>query len=159
VHYRTEGAAGETSKPGTPLFDYRFALPTAFRAQAGVRYWVQIEAEQSYPDWGFASAAGGPADHHYFRYLTGAHMFQSISGDLSFSLEGNWLCKADLGGQGGVPGPDGVLNNNDFVVFIDYFFTQDARADVGSQGGVAGFDGQFNNNDFIVFIDLFFAGC
>ncbi len=66
---------------------------------------------------------------------------------------------ADFGSQGGVPGPDGVLDNNDFIAFIDAFFAGDARADLGSQGGVAGGDGQFNNNDFIVFIDLFFAGC
>jgi hypothetical protein len=66
---------------------------------------------------------------------------------------------ADLGGQGGLNGSDGVLDNNDFVVFIDYFFTQNPTADVGSQGGVPGPDGAFDNNDFIVFIDLFFIGC
>ncbi len=66
---------------------------------------------------------------------------------------------ADIAGQGGVPGADGLLNNNDFVVFIDYFFTQNPLADRGSQGGVAGSDGSFDNNDFIVFIDQFFAGC
>ncbi len=66
---------------------------------------------------------------------------------------------ADLGSQGGIAGPDGVLNNNDFIVFINYFFNQDPRADFGRQGGVPPGDGQFNNNDFIVFIDRFFAGC
>ncbi|HRR53963.1 MAG TPA: GC-type dockerin domain-anchored protein, partial [Candidatus Methanomethylicus sp.] len=44
---------------------------------------------------------------------------------------------ADIGSTGGVPGTDGVLDNNDFVVFIDWFFAQDNRADVGSTGGVA----------------------
>ncbi len=68
-------------------------------------------------------------------------------------------CPADLGGQGGVHAPDGVLDNNDFIVFIDDFFAQDPAADVGVQGGVAGHDGVFDNNDFIVFIGLFFAGC
>ncbi|HZW07799.1 MAG TPA: GC-type dockerin domain-anchored protein [Phycisphaerales bacterium] len=68
-------------------------------------------------------------------------------------------CPADVGRTGGVPGPDGLLNNNDFVVFIDWFFTHDARADRGTTGGVEGHDGQFNNNDFVVFIDQFFAGC
>ncbi len=66
---------------------------------------------------------------------------------------------ADVGSQGGVAGADGVLDNNDFVVFINYFFNQNPIADKGMQGGVAGADGQFDNNDFIVFIDQFFAGC
>ncbi|HZW07189.1 MAG TPA: GC-type dockerin domain-anchored protein [Phycisphaerales bacterium] len=68
-------------------------------------------------------------------------------------------CPADIGTVGGVPGRDGVLDNNDFVVFIDYFFAHDARADHGSTGGVPGADGAWDNNDFVVFIDEFFAGC
>lgn len=66
---------------------------------------------------------------------------------------------ADVGRQGGVAGADGTLDNNDFVVYIDYFFTNSPLADVGQQGGVRGADGLFDNNDFVVFIDLFFAGC
>jgi hypothetical protein len=31
-------------------------------------------------------------------------------------------CLADLGSQGGVLGPDGFLDNNDFIIFIDAFF-------------------------------------
>jgi len=68
-------------------------------------------------------------------------------------------CPADLGTQGGVQGSDRVLDNNDFVVFIDLFFAGLPAADVGAQGGVHGSDGAFDNNDFVVFIDLFFAGC
>ncbi|HZW06235.1 MAG TPA: GC-type dockerin domain-anchored protein [Phycisphaerales bacterium] len=68
-------------------------------------------------------------------------------------------CAADVGAQGGVEGSDGVLDNNDFVVFISLFFGHDPRADVGAQGGVPGSDGAWDNNDFVVFIDLFFAGC
>ena len=66
---------------------------------------------------------------------------------------------ADIAGVGGVEGPDGALDNNDFVVFIDWFFLPDPRADRGSVGGVPGADGAFDNNDFVVFIDQFFAGC
>jgi hypothetical protein len=68
-------------------------------------------------------------------------------------------CPADIGTTGGLPGHDGALNNNDFIVFIDYFFAQNPLADRGSTGGVPGADGQWNNNDFVVFIDQFFAGC
>ncbi|HYD00058.1 MAG TPA: GC-type dockerin domain-anchored protein [Phycisphaerales bacterium] len=69
------------------------------------------------------------------------------------------LCPADLGQQGGVQGADGVLDNNDFVIFIDYFFNSNPLADLGVQGGLPGADGAFDNNDFVVFIDEFFAGC
>ncbi|HYC99620.1 MAG TPA: GC-type dockerin domain-anchored protein, partial [Phycisphaerales bacterium] len=64
-------------------------------------------------------------------------------------------CLADLGRTGGLAEPDGQLNNNDFVVFIDFFFAADLRADIGSVGGVPGPDGFHNNNDFVVFIDRF----
>jgi uncharacterized membrane protein len=66
---------------------------------------------------------------------------------------------ADLGGEGGAAGSDGLLDNNDFVVFIDRFFARDLRADFGSEGGASGPDGQFDNNDFVVFIGAFFGGC
>ncbi|HYD01728.1 MAG TPA: choice-of-anchor tandem repeat NxxGxxAF-containing protein [Phycisphaerales bacterium] len=66
---------------------------------------------------------------------------------------------ADLASTGGTPGYDGALDNNDFVVFIDYFFAQNPLADQGSTGGVPGADGAFDNNDFVVFIDNFFGGC
>jgi hypothetical protein len=68
-------------------------------------------------------------------------------------------CGADIGSEGGSEVGDGLLDNNDFVVFINWFFAGDARADMGSEGGAMGRDGVFDNNDFIVFIDGFFAGC
>jgi hypothetical protein len=66
---------------------------------------------------------------------------------------------ADLGGQGGVAGADGVLDNNDFIVYIDNFFNHLPSADIGTTGGIPGTDGAWDNNDFIVFIDQFFGGC
>jgi glucose/arabinose dehydrogenase len=65
---------------------------------------------------------------------------------------------ADIGGLGGAEGADGHFDNNDFVVFIDWFFTGDPRADVGKTGGVRGVDQRLDNNDFIAFIDAFFSG-
>jgi hypothetical protein len=64
---------------------------------------------------------------------------------------------ADLGGEGGSQGPDNILDNNDFIVFINYFFANDPRADFGREGGDQGSDGLFDNNDFIVFIQFFFS--
>ncbi|MFT3684137.1 MAG: GC-type dockerin domain-anchored protein [Phycisphaerales bacterium] len=71
----------------------------------------------------------------------------------------NFRCPADIGGQGGIAGPDGFYDNNDFIVFIDRFFARDPIADVGRQGGLEGSDGNFDNNDFIAFISQFFQGC
>jgi hypothetical protein len=90
--------------------------------------------------------------------LTSCGSFVSSSATLSLILP---CGGADVGATGGVftGCGDGVLDNNDFVVFIDLFFNGDVIADVGSQGGVPGADGQFNNNDFVVFIDMFFSGC
>lgn len=68
-------------------------------------------------------------------------------------------CAADIGIAGGIAGSDGVLDNNDFISFINLFFAGDARADIGQAGGLRGSDGVFNNNDFIAFIDRFFGGC
>ena len=68
-------------------------------------------------------------------------------------------CPVDLGSAGAARGRDGNVDNNDFIVFIGYFFEGDLRADRGSAGGEIGSDGLFDNNDFIAFIDQFFAGC
>ncbi|MDP1661836.1 MAG: hypothetical protein Q8L55_07955, partial [Phycisphaerales bacterium] len=50
---------------------------------------------------------------------------------------------ADLGQQGGIPGADGHLDNNDFVVFINYLFAHNPLAVFGVHGGIAGSDGLF----------------
>ncbi|HYD02107.1 MAG TPA: right-handed parallel beta-helix repeat-containing protein [Phycisphaerales bacterium] len=68
-------------------------------------------------------------------------------------------CVGDIGRTGGLEGSDGLKNNNDLVVFINWFFAPDSRADVGRTGGVAGPDGGWDNNDFVVYIDMFFAAC
>ncbi|MDP1662307.1 MAG: GC-type dockerin domain-anchored protein, partial [Phycisphaerales bacterium] len=63
------------------------------------------------------------------------------------------LNPADLGSTGGVAPGDGTLDNNDYVVFIDYFYAQNTKADLGVTGGIHGEDGVFDNNDFIAFND------
>jgi hypothetical protein len=96
-------------------------------------------------NWFDLNATCGHNDEYWFRVTTN-HPCPPV-------------CAADLGSQGGIPGQDRTLDNNDFVVFIDHFFNADARADFGIQGGVPGHDGLFDNNDFVAFIDAFFNGC
>jgi hypothetical protein len=86
----------------------------------------------------------------------------SVSGGCGLSQStaaGLFVAPADVGVQGGVPGQDGLYDNNDFVVFINAFFNSQPAADIGRQGGLFGPDGLFDNNDFVVFINFFFAGC
>lgn len=93
----------------------------------------------------------------------------NLGGGLIFGISGNFFiraiiesaseCPADIGIDGGFGGQDGVLNNNDFIAFISYFFTSNPIADMGRAGGEPGADLVFDNNDFIVFINRFFAGC
>ena len=69
-------------------------------------------------------------------------------------------CVVDVGSQGGIAAPDDSLDNNDFIVFIDRYFSGDlAVADMGKQGGLFGPDNILDNNDFIAFIEAFFDGC
>ncbi|MBI2757031.1 MAG: immunoglobulin domain-containing protein [Chloroflexi bacterium] len=42
---------------------------------------------------------------------------------LAVQTGGGAGCRADLGQGGGLPGADGQLNNNDFIVFIEYFLS------------------------------------
>jgi hypothetical protein len=112
-----------------------------------------------------------PGDHFALLIRDSRTSFTSRLGSLGIPLQTVTLANgnvhylipacglADVGGQGGVAGADGLLDNNDFIVFIDYFFAQSPLADRGSTGGVPGADGAWDNNDFVVFIDQFFAGC
>jgi hypothetical protein len=108
--------------------------PGTYRLQAGVTVYEATSSGPTFDEYGLITA----------RLVLG-----------SSTLD----CRADLGQEGGAPGGDGILDNNDFVVFIDYFFSQNPLGDFGSEGGSPVADGLFDNNDFVVFIDAFFQGC
>lgn len=90
IAYDTGSNAGETAAGifgGVPMYDYHFALPTVFQAQAGKLYWVQIEAEfaNGLPYWGFAAGTGNGS---HFRRIPGQadFYFQAPPGDAAFSI-------------------------------------------------------------------------
>jgi len=66
-------------------------------------------------------------------------------------------CLADLAG-GPTGGPDGIVDGNDFVAFINAFAASDPLADVAG-GPTGGPDGIVDGNDFVAFINAFSAGC
>ncbi len=67
------------------------------------------------------------------------------------------VCLADLAG-GPTGGPDGIVDGNDFVAFINAFGASDPLADVAG-GPTGGPDGIVDGNDFVAFINAFGAGC
>ena len=105
-----------------------------------------------------SGAEGGVLDP-----LTGDFLFSTFSSSNTVIVVRGFTvppCNtADVGRQGGEAIPDHLLDNNDFVVFINYFFGANPIADVGAQGGVAVHDGLFDNNDFVMFINYFFSPC
>lgn len=85
--YQISGNCNETDAGifgGVQMYDYSLTLPTSFTAQAGVYYWVQIEAWQySYPlTWGHNSGTGGN-NSHYYHYI---NTYSGWEGDLAMSL-------------------------------------------------------------------------
>ncbi len=85
--YEIAGNANETTAEiigGVQMYDYSLTLPTSFSAQAGVGYWIQIEAWQyGYPlTWGHATATGGNGTH--YRLLQNIYNF--FTGDLVLVL-------------------------------------------------------------------------
>ncbi|HZW05785.1 MAG TPA: GC-type dockerin domain-anchored protein [Phycisphaerales bacterium] len=153
---------------GAPVLVREFELPNP--VNTWVQYSIPLKAGVPGFNWRVTSRTGAPATQGQIAAALGALTALRISGEYGATapeeivgLDAVRLSRgcsaADLGRQGGVPGGDGLLDNNDFIVFIDYFFAGNPLADVGRQGGVSPGEGAFDNNDFVVFIDLFFAGC
>ena len=97
VEFETGGNAGQTYAGvfgGATMYDYRFALPASFHAQAEVPYWVQIEGWQNgFPGWSLARGTGGSGYHFRCQHLTLARdgvptgcWFTAPSGDTAFTL-------------------------------------------------------------------------
>jgi hypothetical protein len=107
----------------------------------------------------------GPATFAHGYGFTPDPAAPPTAGDLQVNIRTNFIspiyygicARADIGTCGGNHGSDGLLDNNDFISFIDYFFEMDQMADMGAVGGVPEEDGHFDNNDFVVFIDYYFS--
>lgn len=90
--WHVDGNAGQTAAGtvnGVAMYDYRFVLPTAYTVTGGVKYWLQIEADQSgIPEWALAAGTGGNGGH--FREIAAAadKYYQMVSGDTAFTLVG-----------------------------------------------------------------------
>jgi hypothetical protein len=98
VEYVTGDNAGQTYAGvfgGATMYDHNFTLPVAFQAQAGVKYWLQIEGWQSgFPDWSIAAGLGGDGSHFLCEHQnialdagvpTGC-WFTARTGDAAFTL-------------------------------------------------------------------------
>ncbi len=93
VEYQVGGNAGETAAGtfgGIAMYDYRFDLPAPFQAQAGAKYWLQIEATQAgVPNWGLARGTGGTGTHFWASVnYAGGLSYRWGVGDTAFTLLG-----------------------------------------------------------------------
>lgn len=119
VEYTAGDNAGQTyagTFGGVPMYDYAFPLPVAFAAQAGVKYWLQIEAWQSgFPDWAIAAGLGGDGSHFLCEHnnividpgeLAGGVptgcWFTSRTGDAAFTLLGGAVGVDEGAGAAGI---------------------------------------------------------
>jgi hypothetical protein len=71
---------------------------------------------------------------------------------------------ADIANTDGDAGPDGAVNNGDFVLFFQAFFSPEGSpaqlvADIANTDGDIGSDGLVNNGDFNAFFAAFFTPC
>nr|MCU0689437.1 hypothetical protein [Phycisphaerales bacterium] len=66
---------------------------------------------------------------------------------------------ADVAGANQSVGSDGQLTADDIIVFLNWYFSTDARADVAGANQSPGPDTQFTADDIIVFLGAYFAGC
>ncbi len=93
ARFTAGGNANQTlvgSVGGTTMYDYRYTLRTPFRAVAGVKYWVQIEAwTVSFPFWGLATGSGGNGTHFHRAAGAGDARYFYLTGDAAFTLIGN----------------------------------------------------------------------
>ncbi len=148
---------------GTGQLGYQWQL----EATSPPRQWIDIQPVEAPGDMrthylfilqengsSLRIALASKADVTRYRCIVSDSTGSTVSNPVSLAV-----LEADVGMQGGQPGSDGVMDNNDFIVFIDGFFQGETWADLGMQGGMAGPDGTFDANDFIVYIDLFFNGC
>jgi hypothetical protein len=65
--------------------------------------------------------------------------------------------RADMGGPGASFGPDGMLDQNDFVMFLQAWFANEPLADLGGPMS-RGEDGFFDGSDIVLFVEEFFEG-
>jgi PEP-CTERM motif len=87
--YDITGLAGETSVPGTSLYEYHYTLPTSLTLQANTKYWVKIVADMSGPPfWGMAKSTNPVGDNRCVQYFTGLAKFLYGPGDTGFQLNG-----------------------------------------------------------------------
>lgn len=84
----TSPASWNETDFGGGLKQYHVTLPTALDLAGNTVYWLKIEADVAgFPSWGLATATHG-RDARHFRYITGMHMFQGVSGSEAFQLRG-----------------------------------------------------------------------
>ncbi|MCU0688307.1 MAG: hypothetical protein MUE97_00980 [Phycisphaerales bacterium] len=66
---------------------------------------------------------------------------------------------SDVAGPNQSVGADGTLTADDIIVFLSWYFADDARANVGGPNQSTTPDNQLTADDIIVFLSRYFTGC
>lgn len=69
------------------------------------------------------------------------------------------LCEFDVAGANQSTVADGALSADDIIVFLGWYFANDARADIAGLNQSSTPDAQFTADDIIVYLGGFFSGC
>ncbi len=94
VEYIAGNTANETPSwisgpPVESIHDYQFTFPAPFTAEAGIKYWVQIEGIQPGPtDWGLVGGGSGGGVLVYATAGVGDFVYFRVAGDVAYTLTG-----------------------------------------------------------------------
>jgi hypothetical protein len=69
------------------------------------------------------------------------------------------LCEFDVAGANQSSTPDGALTADDIIVFLGWYFANNARADIAGPNQSSTPDTQFTADDIIVYLGGYFSGC
>lgn len=98
----------------------------------------------------------------FVRITTGVDAVRGALGEESSEISGVAEVQprmlADVAGQGGTLGPDGVLTVDDIVVYLSLFFSGSKMTDCAALGGGSEPDGVLTVDDLVAFLSGFFSG-
>ena len=107
-------------------------------------------------------APAGLTQIDFVRISTGVNAVRGALGESSTEISGVAEVVprklADVAGQGGTLGPDGILTVDDIVVYLSLFFGGSNLADCASLGGDIEPDSVLTVDDLVAFLSGFFSG-
>lgn len=132
---------------------YEFRAPAPFMLEAGTTYWLVVyNTGGSSMSW----LASSPAELPTGIATHAGSLFSSITGPNPPDINSTTINSYEISTCGATfradLNADGVLDADDFFLFLQYFAAGDTRADITN-------DGVIDSNDFFIFLNKFVLGC